>query len=363
MKKYLDFTLVKLLAVLYGFIVFISFIKKILILIRKDIDFSKVDWVNFLFGRTFLDWLLITFYMVFASIITNKMFSSNLKFKYIFGVHLFLAFFITWFIFLTAAVIQLLIGNIDMAFVKENILTWGHYIDFFDVNLVIYFFMASVIYIYFYVQKMNEIEIQKNALQSQLLNTKMKILKSQLQPHFLFNTLNSISTLIETNPKQAQNTLVDLSELLRDILDLEEKDLIPLKLEISLLKKYLNIMDVRFNDHLTIKLNIPENVTNNLVPSMILQPIVENSIKHGYSNKIKELEIEIEIRKVNFNLVINISNTGAPLNNPQLIEGNGIKNTINRLDTLFGDKHKFMFTNKKKKQGVITTIIIPYRTS
>tara|TARA_R110002050_G_scaffold30680_4_gene78485 strand:- start:152 stop:943 length:792 start_codon:yes stop_codon:yes gene_type:complete len=262
-----------------------------------------------------------------------------------------------------AAIIQLLIGNVDMTFVKENILTWEHYIDFFDVNLVVYLFMASIIYIYFYIQKMNEIEIQKTSLKSQLIDTKMKILKSQLQPHFLFNTLNSISTLIETNPKQAQNTLVDLSELLRDILDLEEKDLIPLMLELSLLKKYLNIMEVRFNDHLTLKIDVSESVTNALLPSMILQPIVENSIKHGYSNKIKKLEIEIEMRKIHTNLVIKISNTGVYMIKSQFIKGNGVKNIISRLDTLFGDKYKFMFTNKKNKQGVITTIIIPFRTS
>ncbi|WP_339915869.1 sensor histidine kinase [Yeosuana marina] len=363
MKKYIDYTLVKILAVLYGFIVFISFIKKMLIIIRKDVDFSKIDWLNFLFGRTFLDWLLITLYMVFASAITKRMFSANLKFKHILGVHLFLAFSITWFIFFMAAIIQLLIGNVDMTFVKENILTWEHYIDFFDVNLVVYLFMASIIYIYFYIQKMNEIEIQKTSLKSQLIDTKMKILKSQLQPHFLFNTLNSISTLIETNPKQAQNTLVDLSELLRDILDLEEKDLIPLMLELSLLKKYLNIMEVRFNDHLTLKIDVSESVTNALLPSMILQPIVENSIKHGYSNKIKKLEIEIEMRKIHTNLVIKISNTGVYMIKSQFIKGNGVKNIISRLDTLFGDKYKFMFTNKKNKQGVITTIIIPFRTS
>jgi len=362
MKKYIDFTLVKIIATLYGFVVFITLIKKILTLIRKNVDFDKIDWVNFLFGRTFLDWFLITFYMIIVSIITKKMFSKNLTFKYIILVHIFLALFMTWFIFISAAIILLAFGTVNLTFIKEHILTLNHYIDFFDANLVVYLFMASVIYIYFYMQKLKDIEIQKSSLQNQLVSTKMEILNSQLHPHFLFNTLNSIFTLIEVAPKQAQNTLVDLSDLLRDILDLKQNSFILLSSEISLLKKYLNIMNVRFSNDLSVKLNIPNNVEDALVPTMLLQPIIENSIKHGYSPKIKKLKIVIDIVKLKNKLVIEISNTGKQIDTNSLRNGNGIKNIIKRLTTLYNGNYKFKFSNIKNSNiGVVTKISIPLK--
>ena len=363
MKKYIDFTLVKILATLYGFVVLVTVIKRLIILFRSD-SFGKVDWFSFIFSSFFADWFLITFYMIIISIITKRMFSKNLKFKYIFMIHICLALFMTWFIFCTAAFTQLLIGNVDINFVFDKMLTLQHYINFFNVNLIIYFFMASVIYVYFYIEKLNKIEVQRSSLQKQLLNTKMDILKAQLQPHFLFNTLNSISTLIETNPKQAQNTLVDLSDLLRNILDLKDSNFVTLKSEISLLKKYIYIMEVRFSDHLSIKYKISKDVKNALVPNMLLQPIIENSVKHGYSAKIKTLDIILAANKKNNKLIIEIFNSGEQIKDDFLNNGNGIKNILNRLKTLYNENFSFEFYNvENEDKGVKTIITIPFNKS
>ena len=194
----------------------------------------------------------------------------------------------------------------------------------------------------------------------------MKVLTEKLHPHFLFNTLNTIFSLIDINKKKAQNTIVDLSDLLREIIDLKEDNLITLDQELSLLKKYLDIKSIRFYDHLNINLDIEDGIENALIPSTIIQPLVENSIKHGYSLNHPQLDIDISIYKKEKNLVIIIKNNGkkleTSLKNLQK-QGIGIKNTIERLQILYKKKFEFILENIPDNNGVITKITIPYRLS
>ncbi|AXT20412.1 histidine kinase [Flavobacteriaceae bacterium AU392] len=359
MKKYIELRLVKILAVFYGFIVLLSFSKRIFMLYKKG-RLENVDWGILIFGQTFSDWLCVMIYMVVAAGITKKMFEVNLKYAYIILIHIVLGFFMSWYLLVAIGIMQLIAGTITYEIVVEHISSFEHFMTIVDVNLITYFFMAGIIYIYYYVKKLRETEIQKGKLENQLVSTKMQILKAQLQPHFLFNTLNSISSLIKSDPDEAQNTLVDLSELLREILYFKEINLIPFETELSLLKRYINIMLTRFSDHLSIEFDISEELKNALVPSMLLQPIIENSIKHGYSQRIKNLKILLKAYKSEDKLIIEMSNNGKPFLKP-LNEGHGIKNTQNRLSTLFGDDHEFYFLNlKEKKFVVLTKIVIPF---
>jgi hypothetical protein len=226
--------------------------------------------------------------------------------------------------------------------------------------------MLGIIYLYFYVQKLETIEKQKLNLASQLSEIKMKILTDRLHPHFLFNTLNTISTLIDVNKKKAQNTIVDLSDLLREIIEFKEDNLISLDQELNLLKKYLDIKSIRFNDHLSIKTDIEDNIENALIPNMLLQPIIENSFKHGYSYEHTNLEIEINIYKKDDYLIVEIKNNGKSFEtsiSELQIRGVGLNNTINRLKTLFGNNYKFSMTNNPNKKGVLTKITIPFELS
>ncbi|TDN81601.1 histidine kinase [Salegentibacter sp. 24] len=230
-----------------------------------------------------------------------------------------------------------------------------------DLNFLIYFAMIFIIYTYYYLKQVKESEKQKMQLESQLINTRMKMLSSQLQPHFLFNTLNSISALVEMDAKKAQDTIADLSDLLREILYSGDNYQVSLRKEVRMLDYYLNILTLRFSDHLVVEKQIDESLMDHLVPSLILQPIIENSVKHGYSYHNIHLKIKIEIFKENKNLVLRVSNNGKSLTEEQealLKKGVGISNIKDRLLTLYGKKAQFKIRNKEI--GVETIIKIPF---
>ena len=109
--------------------------------------------------------------------------------------------------------------------------------------------------------------------------TNLNMLKAQLHPHFIFNTLNSISALVEIDKEKSQNLIADFGDLFRDILEFKDENLIPLRKELEILDKYIAIISVRFSDHLSIEKEIENDVENELVPHMLLQPMVENAIK------------------------------------------------------------------------------------
>ncbi len=233
-------------------------------------------------------------------------------------------------------------------------------IDYSDRHFMFYFIIVFIIYSYYYFNKLNRIELQKSQLKEQLSRVKVNILKYQLHPHFFFNTLNSISSLIETDTKLAQNTLADFSDLLRDILFLKDTNLMPLHVEMKILKRYIDIMTIRFSDHLQVNIDIEENLDNVLIPSLILQPIIENSIKHGYSYKSTDLVIRITIHKIKNRLHIIICNNGEPLKD-NIKYSNGLINTIDRLKTLYSDQYIFELKNDIKNKEVITKIVIPLK--
>ena len=233
-------------------------------------------------------------------------------------------------------------------------------IDYSDRHFMFYFIIVFIIYSYYYFNKLNRIELQKAQLKEQLSRVKVNILKYQLHPHFFFNTLNSISSLIETDTKLAQNTLADFSDLLRDILFLKDTNLMPLHVEMKILKRYIDIMTIRFSDHLQVKMDIQENLDNVLIPSLILQPIIENSIKHGYSYRSTDLIIRISIHDIKSRLHIIISNNGEPLKE-NIKYSNGLLNTIDRLKTLYHDQYVFELKNDTKTNTVITRIVIPLK--
>jgi len=161
--------------------------------------------------------------------------------------------------------------------------------------------------------------------------------------------------------KKAQDTIADLSDLLREILYSSENYRVTLKKELRMLDYYLNILTLRFSDHLIIEKKIDERLLERLVPSLLLQPIIENSVKHGYSYHNINLKIIIHVFRARNYLVLSVYNNGKSLTEKQealLVKGVGISNIRDRLHTLYGRRASFKIRNKEN--GVETLIRIPF---
>ncbi len=202
--------------------------------------------------------------------------------------------------------------------------------------------------------------LQESILEKQLAEARFQAVQLQLQPHFLFNTMHTVSSLIHTEPDTAQRMLVRLSELLR--LTLTERDVQehPLKDELSLVEKYLEIEKIRFDDKLNITLDITDETRNTNVPNLILQPLVENSIKHGIERSSAPGTISISSRTKNDTVVIEIRNTGPIRSGPKNFLGIGLSATTARLHQLYGNRSSFRLF--EQEGSCVAELIIPART-
>jgi signal transduction histidine kinase len=198
--------------------------------------------------------------------------------------------------------------------------------------------------------------------QSRLLakEAQLKMLRFQINPHFLFNTLNAISSLVLTNRnREAEKMLLKLSNLLRLSLVRHANDKVPLIKEIEMIELYLDIERQRFSDRLHIKINFDEAIASTMVPAMILQPIVENSVKHGVSNTSESVAIEITASADGDKLNILIEDDGkGEATTSSKGTGVGLSNVRDRLKGFYGDEAQF-FSMPLVGGGYRTTIIIP----
>lgn len=362
--KKTDFKLIFYLVVYYTIVTILSTIK----IVNRNLNWIKeghakeenINW-NKIYVDIFFDWAIVIFFMILIVFLTKKMIQKQIKWKTILGIHLFFSLILGYIIYFVYNVICFLKGDFPITEIFERI-SLRYIIQVIDLNFLIYTAMTAIIYIYYYIKEIKAVESQKAELLVQLNSTKLNLLKSNLNPHFLFNTLNSVSSLIESNPQQAQNTLADLGDLLRDLLDQKDKVLITVKEELNILKKYLNIIKVRFSDHFIFRKDIEKGVLNAKIPSMLLQPLIENAIKHGYSYDHNDLEIDLEIKENKDRLEVYVLNNGKQLDQEfrKLKKGVGIKNTLERLKTIYKNDYTFKLENSIDKKQVIAYVSIPY---
>lgn len=232
-------------------------------------------------------------------------------------------------------------------------------------SMLIYMSVVGTASAYRYYQKYRERELQASQLEARLAQSRLQVLKMQLHPHFLFNTLNAISELIHKDPESADRMLTDLSDLLRLSFENLEVQEIPLKQELEFLEKYLEIEQMRFHDRLTVNMHIAPDTLDASVPNMLLQPLVENAIKHGIAPRSSGGRIDIDAARSNGHLEISVSDDGlgVPFGDLQnLPEGVGLSNTRRRLRHLYGDKHTFNL-RPREKGGISVDMVLPYKGS
>lgn len=216
----------------------------------------------------------------------------------------------------------------------------------FPFNLLIYGVIISASHAIDYYRKYHERTVHALELEKHLTEARLQALLRQLKPHFLFNTLNGIASLMHTDVEAADRMLVRLSELLRLTMSHPGQPLTKLREEISFIEKYLEIERIRFRDRLSVTLNVDPAALEVEVPSLILQPLVENAIRHGFEPQVRPGKLEITVRREATDLVILVRDNGAGLPPGGFTrEGIGLGNTRARLRELYGDRHRFELAN------------------
>jgi two-component system LytT family sensor kinase len=198
-----------------------------------------------------------------------------------------------------------------------------------------------------YGQELREKQVKALELESRLREAQLQALRSQLNPHFLFNTLHSIAELVHQNPDLAEQLILRLGDLLREVLASSNEPEIALAEEIKFIKAYLDIEQMRLGNRLKLEWDIAEDVLELKVPSLVLQPLVENAIQHGIASSTQPGQLRIRAkREADFlHLQVRDSGPGLPAADGRLNAGIGLTNTEARLRTIYGEKHEFRLTN------------------
>ena len=209
-----------------------------------------------------------------------------------------------------------------------------------------------------------ELHASRARLEQQLSKSRLAVLQAQLQPHFLFNTLNSVSALVTTNPPAARRMLIDLSALLRVVLDNHERPLVSVSEEMEFARSYLAIQQVRFGDRLTVEIRIDEPSRDYAVPPMLLQPLVENAVHHAMTSDESSVDVMVRSCVDDGRLVLEVVNSGpAPVDGRTAgREGLGLRNTRQRLTQLFAGDYTLTLEPRTGAAGAVVRVDLPART-
>ena len=224
---------------------------------------------------------------------------------------------------------------------------------------IVHFWALTILYfaLDFYDQFKNK-SYQSLQLEAQLKDTKLQNLRMQLNPHFLFNALNTVAMMVRRdNKSKAIHMISGISDLLRTSLNSSSEHFISLRKEIELLQKYLQIEEQRFSDRLVVEFDIDDDLLDIKIPNLLLQPLAENAFKYGVAKNINSAYIRISARKLEDKIEIEIYNKGNLLGE-NFKEGIGLQNTKNRLAMSYPSYH-FTLTNAEDQSGVVARIEIP----
>jgi two-component system, LytTR family, sensor kinase len=237
-------------------------------------------------------------------------------------------------------------------------------LQYFDWEMMTYWTIVGLSHAVLYYRESKNRAMRTALLESKLVEAELKTLQQQLHPHFLFNTLHAISALMQRDVDAADRTLMSLSDLLRISLENSGQQEITLQSELDFLGKYLQIEQTRFADRLVVRYDIQPHTLDTLVPNLILQPLVENAIKHGVAKKRGQGHIDISAKRDGDKLLLEVRDDGVGLSDDALTtlqKGIGVSTTRARLQRLFGADYRFEF--HRQPAGLAVVIAIPWRTA
>jgi len=239
------------------------------------------------------------------------------------------------------------------------------FLDELGIYLIVLFAGFARIY---YLQKKERqeeaerLEARAESLEAQLTEARLEALRMQLNPHFLFNTLHAVSTLVDRDPGGVRRMIARLSELLRHVLDEDAPQEVPLSQELDFLEDYLEIQSIRFQGDLDSTVDVPSALHDAQVPNLILQPVVENAIRHGASQVRGTGRIEIRAQRDGEALVLTVADNGPGLPEPPHQDGLGLRNVRARLQELYGTEQSLDLTSDDGG-GTRATLTLPYHTA
>jgi two-component system LytT family sensor kinase len=234
---------------------------------------------------------------------------------------------------------------------------FGFYID-----LIIALLIVVAVHALLYYQNFRASELAQSSLKTQLARAQLRALKMQLHPHFLFNTLHSISSLVLEDPSKANSMIARLGDFLRLTIENSEQQLVTLKEETEFLRCYLDIEQVRFGDRLTVAFELEPQTLSAQVPHLILQPVVENAIQHAIAPRAARGHINIQANRVNSLLRVAISDNGPGMGSNAISVGKkcvGLTNVRTRLQQIYGPDFRFELTTGRNG-GVTVVMEIPF---
>lgn len=208
--------------------------------------------------------------------------------------------------------------------------------------------------------RIKEMELENERLKRIELEARMSDLQAKLNPHFLFNVLNTTAALIYDDPAKAEQSIVRLSSLYRRMLSLSSQNFIPVEEEVGLVSDYLELEMLRFSDQLAYRVIVPEALKNEKIPGLLIEPLVENVVKHCLEPSRKSLKLEVRIRKDGRYIVIAVADDGPGFNVGKTGFGFGLYSIQERLRLLFGDNHAFDISSREG-EGTEVLIRIPVR--
>jgi two-component system LytT family sensor kinase len=232
----------------------------------------------------------------------------------------------------------------------------------FRLRLLIYTIIVLVSLTIDYYTRFQKRELELSRLEKQLADAQLQALKMQLHPHFLFNTLNSVSALMYKDVQAAEAMILKLTNFLHMTLESSSSQEVTLKKELDFLNYYLQIEQIRFQDRLDVKMKIDPSTLDARVPNLIMQPIVENAIRHGVATRASQGHIEIRATRQNgvIQLQVQDNGPGLEMDNGGIREGVGLSNTRLRLQQIYGDTYRFDLMNAPEG-GVVATVELPYQ--
>src|SRR5262245_3556610 len=256
------------------------------------------------------------------------------------------------------ASLGVLLGSILGRYPAGNYLSWV--LTTVPWSVFMYFTILGCVYAFTYFVEAREGEARASRLVAQLAEARLGALRTQLHPHFLFNSLNAIAVLVrEQNTPAASRMLELLGDVLRQVLRADQPQEIPLANELAFLERYLAIEQVRFSDRLRVQWSIDPAVRQALVPGFVLQPIVENAVKHGVARRADAGRIEISARLDAGSLELAVDDDGVGFS-PSQQEGVGLSNTRERLATMYGDSGRLTIA-RSASGGTRVVLRLPFR--